>query len=168
MTFIEDFNLLLKARYSLIFIATTEEDRLEYTIRNCIKLGKKRAVYTWDFIDGFLNTPNNKEIGKRNPLQALEYIEKLTVDNPALFLLKDFNKFFSDITIDRKLRNLSRLLKTQPKTIIIIAPEIIIPEELRELITVLEFNLPDVNEIRQELIRLLNLLEQKLEKKRFR
>tara|TARA_B100000768_G_scaffold98408_1_gene91765 strand:+ start:4480 stop:5961 length:1482 start_codon:yes stop_codon:yes gene_type:complete len=164
MTFIEDFNLLLKARYSLIFIATTEEDRLEYTIRNCIKLGKKRAVYTWDFIDGFLNTPNNKEIGKRNPLQALEYIEKLTVDNPALFLLKDFNKFFSDITIDRKLRNLSRLLKTQPKTIIIIAPEIIIPEELRELITVLEFNLPDVNEIRQELIRLLNLLEQKLEK----
>jgi len=164
MTFIEDFNLLLKARYSLIFIGTTEEDRLEYTIRNCIKLGKKRAVYTWDFIDGFLNTPNNKEIGKRNPLQALEYIEKLTVDNPALFLLKDFNKFFSDITIDRKLRNLSRLLKTQPKTIIIIAPEIIIPEELRELITVLEFNLPDVNEIRQELIRLLNLLEQKLEK----
>jgi len=164
MTFIEDFNLLLKARYSLIFIATTEEDRLEYTIRNCIKLGKKRAVYTWDFIDGFLNTPNNKEIGKRNPLQALEYIEKLTVDNPALFLLKDFNKFFSDITIDLKLRNLSRLLKTQPKTIIIIAPEIIIPEELRELITFLEFNLPDVNEIRQELIRLLNLLEQKLEK----
>ena len=37
MTFIEDFNLLLKARYSLIFIGTTEEDSLEYTIRNCIK-----------------------------------------------------------------------------------------------------------------------------------
>lgn len=165
MTFIEDFNLLLKARYSLIYIATTEEDRLEYTIRNCIKLGKRRAVYSWDFIDGFLNTPNNKEIGKRNPLQALEFIEKLTIDNPALFLLKDFNKFFNDITVARKLRNLSRLLKTQPKTIIIIAPEIIIPEDIRELVTVLEFNLPDVNEIRQELNRLLRLLEQNLEKK---
>ena len=78
MTFIEDFNLLLKARYSIIYISTNEEDRLEYTIRNCIKLGKNRAVYTWDFIDGFLNNPNKKEIGKRNPLQALEFIEKLT------------------------------------------------------------------------------------------
>ena len=28
MPFIEDFNLLLKARYSLIYISTTEEDRL--------------------------------------------------------------------------------------------------------------------------------------------
>ena len=62
MTFIEDFNLLLKARYSIIYISTNEEDRLEYTIRNCIKLGKNRAVYTWDFIDGFLNNPNKKEI----------------------------------------------------------------------------------------------------------
>ena len=62
MTFIEDFNLLLKARYSIIYISTNEEDRLEYTVRNCIKLGKNRAVYTWDFIDGFLNNPNKKEI----------------------------------------------------------------------------------------------------------
>ena len=60
MPFIEDFNLLLKARYSLIYISTTEEDRLEYTIRNCVKLGKDRAIYTWDFIDGFLNNPNKK------------------------------------------------------------------------------------------------------------
>ena len=34
------------------------------------------------------------------------------------------------------------------------------PEEIRELITILDFNLPDVNEIRQELNRLLELLNQ--------
>ena len=60
MNFSEEFNLLLKARYSLIYISTYEEDRLEYTIRNCIKLGKTRAIYTWNFIDGFEN-----EAGKR-------------------------------------------------------------------------------------------------------
>jgi SpoVK/Ycf46/Vps4 family AAA+-type ATPase len=158
MNFIEEFNLLLKARYSLIYISTYEEDRLEYTIRNCIKLGKTRAIYTWNFIDGFEN-----EAGKRNPLQALEFIEKMAGNAPSIFLLKDFNKFFSDLTVSRKLRNLSRLLKTQPKTIIISASERVIPDEIRELITILEFKLPDVNEIRQELIRLLTLLEQKLE-----
>lgn len=160
MNFIEEFNLLLKARYSLIYISTYEEDRLEYTIRNCIKLGKTRAIYTWNFIDGFEN-----EAGKRNPLQALEFIERMSGNAPSIFLLKDFNKFFSDLTVSRKLRNLARLLKTQPKTIIISASDNNIPDEIRELITILEFKLPDVNEIRQELVRLLNLLEQELEPK---
>ena len=86
----------------------------------------------------------------------------MTVDNPAIFVLKDFNKFSRDITISRKLRNLARLLKPT-KTIIIVASEIDIPEEIRELITILDFNLPDVNEIRQELNRLLELLNQNLE-----
>jgi SpoVK/Ycf46/Vps4 family AAA+-type ATPase len=157
MNFIEEFNLLLKARYSLIYISTYEEDRLEYTIRNCIKLGKTRAIYTWNFIDGFEN-----EAGKRNPLHALEFIEKMAGNAPSIFILKDFNKFFSDLTVSRKIRNLSRLLKTQPKTIIISASETTIPAEIRELITILEFKLPDINEIRQELNRLLNLLDQKL------
>jgi SpoVK/Ycf46/Vps4 family AAA+-type ATPase len=157
MNFIEEFNLLLKARYSLIYISTYEEDRLEYTIRNCIKLGKTRAIYTWNFIDGFEN-----EAGKRNPLHALEFIEKMAGNAPSIFILKDFNKFFSDLTVSRKIRNLSRLLKTQPKTIIISASETTIPDEIRELITLLEFKLPDINEIRQELNRLLNLLDQKL------
>ena len=158
MNFSEEFNLLLKARYSLIHVATYEEDRLEYTIRNCINLGKTRAIYTWNFIDGFENGA-----GKRNPLQALEFIEKMTSNAPALFILKDFNKFFTDLTILRKVRNLARVLKTQPKTIIVSASDTIIPEEIRELITILEFKLPDLNEIRQELFRLLNLLEQELE-----
>jgi SpoVK/Ycf46/Vps4 family AAA+-type ATPase len=164
MTFIEEFNLLLKARYSLLYISTYEEDRLEYTIRNCIKLGKTRAIYTWDFVDGFLNNPTKKEVGKRNPLQALEFIETLTVDTPAIFLLKDFNKFFTDITVIRKLRNLARLLKTQPKTIILISSDISIPADLKELVTVLEFKLPDSKEIQNELTRLLNLLDQDLSK----
>ena len=168
MSFIKEFNLLLKARYSLIYINTFEEDRLEFTIRNCIKLGKNRAVYSWNFIDGFINTPNNNGLGKKNPLQALDFVEKLSEETSVIFLLKDFHKFFNDIGVIRKLRNLSRLLQTQPKTIIIIAPEMVsIPIELRELITVLEFQLPTITEIREELKRLLCLLEQSLEANEF-
>ena len=37
MSFTQEFNLLLKARYPIIYVTTIEEDRLEYTIRNCIK-----------------------------------------------------------------------------------------------------------------------------------
>ena len=166
MSFINEFNLLLKARYSLIFIPTVEEDRLEYTVRRCVKLGKNRAIYSWNFVDGFLNTPNNNGVGKRNPLQALEFIEKLAEDTPVLFLLKDFHKFFNDIAVIRKLRNLSRILQTQPKTIVIVAPENVpIPLEIRELVTVLEFDLPTIEEISEELKRLLTILGQSISDK---
>jgi ATP-dependent 26S proteasome regulatory subunit len=155
MDFREEFNLLLKARYSLIYIETYEEDRLEYTIRHCIRFGKIRSLYTWNFIDGFENA-----LGKRNPLQALEFIEKKIINLPSIFLLKDFNRFFSDFIIIRKLRNLFRLLKTQPKTVIISAnaPETLIEDSIRDVLALLEFPLPDVSEIRQELGRVLNLI----------
>lgn len=164
MSFVKEFNLLLKVRYSLIYVPTFEEDRLEYTIRKCVKLGKNRAIYTWNFIDGFLNINSKNDLGKRNPIQALDFVEKLSEDTPVIFLLKDFHKFFNDIAVLRKLRNLGRLLQTQPKTVVISAPEIIsFPSEIMELITILEFELPTSSEIRDELKRLLEILGQSIE-----
>jgi len=150
--------LLLKARYPVIYIHTIEEDRVEYIIRKNIKTKLNRSIYTWDFVDGYTNNPNNEGFGRRNPLQALELVERLTSETPALFLLKDFNRFLTDISISRKLKNLSRVLKLRPKTIIIIGSELNIPTELQDLITVLNFQLPIENEINQELCRLLRSL----------
>jgi len=160
MKFNDELALFLKARYPILYISTIEEDRVEYVIRKSIKANLNRSIYSWDFIDGYTNNPNNEGFGKRNPLQALELIEKLNAETPALFLLKDFNKFLTDLSISRKLRNISRLLKLQPKTIIIIASDlsIVIPRELQDLITVLEFQLPREDEINQELNRLINSL----------
>ena len=123
MKFNDELTLLLKARYPIIFINTIEEDRVEYIIRKHIKTTLNRSIYSWDFVDGYTNNPNNEGFAKRNPLQALELVEKLTAETPAIFLLKDFNRFLTDISICRKLKNISRILKLQPKTIIIIGSE---------------------------------------------
>jgi hypothetical protein len=163
MVFIEEFNLLLKARCPLVYITTFEEDRLEYTLRRYIQINGNRGFYAWDYVDGYLNNPNSNGIAKRNPLQALEFIEKTTPDTPAIFLLKDFNNFLTDIAISRKLRNLIRILKTQPKTIIIIAPEVKIPDEVVDVIPIIEFQLPGISEIRQELDRLCVSLNQTID-----
>ena len=119
----------------------------------------KRSIYSWDFVDGYTNNPNNQGFGKRNPIQALELVEKLNPETPAIFLLKDFNRFLNDLSISRKLRNLSRILKLQPKTIIIIGSELTIPRELQDLITVLQFQLPTEEEIIKELQRLTQSLQ---------
>ena len=158
MKFTDELTLLLKARYPIIYITTIEEDRVEYIIRKSIKTNLNRSIYSWDFIDGYTNNPNNEGFAKRNPVQALELIERLTPQTPALFLLKDFNKFLIDISISRKLKNITRILKLQPKTIIIIGSELNIPKELSDLITVLQFQLPMDNEINYELKRLIESL----------
>lgn len=158
MKFNDELTLLLKARYPIIYINTIEEDRVEYVIRKTIKNALNRSIYTWDFIDGYTNNPNNEGFAKRNPLQALELIERLTGETPALFLLKDFNRFLTDVSVSRKLKNLSRVLKLQPKTIIILSSEINIPKELQDLVTVLSFQLPNETEINQELNRLIDSL----------
>ncbi|NEP03366.1 MAG: AAA family ATPase [Okeania sp. SIO4D6] len=167
MQFTNELALFLKARYPIIYINTVEEERVEYVIRKNIKTNLNRSIYTWDFIDGYSNNPNNEGFAKRNPLQALELIERLNVQTPALFLLKDFNRFLSDLSISRKLRNLSRILKLQPKTIIIVGSDLTIPIELQDLITVLEFQLPSEEEIHQELTRLINSLNIKVESQLF-
>ena len=159
MKFNSELALFLKARYPIIYINTVEEDRVEYVIRKNVKTNLNRSIYSWDFVDGYTNNPNNQGFAKRNPLQALELVERLNSETPALFLLKDFNRFLTDLSISRKLRNISRILKLQPKTIIIIGSDLIIPTELKELVTVVQFNLPSADEINQELSRLINSLQ---------
>jgi len=167
MKFNDELALFLKARYPIIYINTIEEDRVEYVIRKNVKTNLNRSIYSWDFVDGYTNNPNNEGFAKRNPLQALELVERLNAETPALFLLKDFHRFLTDLSISRKLRNISRILKLQPKTIIIIGSDLNVPKELQDLITVVEFQLPSKDEISQELSRLINSLNIKIDSQLF-
>jgi len=152
MGFGAEFELLLRACYPLLYIPTTEEERLEGMIRSA---AGNRAVYLWDFVEGYQDNPNNAGVGRRNPLQALEFVEKLPEQAAGVFILRDFQRFLEDISIARKLRNLARSLKSQPKTIVILAPTVAIPAELMEVLTIVDFPLPTAEELRGEMARLL-------------
>ena len=155
MSFQEELSLLVRSRYPVIYISTREEERAEAAITQCAQNIGNRAVYTWDYVDGYQGNPNDSGFGRRNPLQALDLIEKVPASAAAIFVLRDYHRFLDDIAVSRKLRNLQRLLKSQPKTIIILSAQLTIPDELSNLITVLEFPLPDVAEIRPEVEKLL-------------
>ena len=163
MTFVNELNLFLKARYPILYITSIEEERVEYIVRKNIKNTLKRSVFTWDFIDGYTGNPNHKGVAERNPMQALEFIERLNSETPAIFILKDYNRFIGDLAISRKLRNISRILKLEPKTIIIIGSELNIPKELQDLVTLVQFQLPLEDEITKELDRLIKALKIKVE-----
>ncbi|MBF2007131.1 MAG: AAA family ATPase [Chlorogloeopsis fritschii C42_A2020_084] len=154
-TFRDEFKLLLRARYPLIYIPTYEEERVETAIKEEAANQGNRPIYTWDFVDGYQGNPNDAGFGQRNPLQALELVEKVPASAPGVFVLRDYHRFLEDVAISRKLRNLARLLKSQPKNIVLLSPRIAIPDDLMEVLTVVEFPLPSAAEIRTEVERLL-------------
>ncbi|USR91467.1 AAA family ATPase [Phormidium yuhuli AB48] len=158
MSFKDEFELLLRARYPILYISTLEEERVEATIHQSAKTQGNRAVYIWDFVDGYQGNANDAGTARRNPLQALEQVEKLPANSPAIFILRDFHRFLEDISISRKLRNLARLLKSQPKNLVLLAPNVAIPEDLSEVLTVMEFSLPSAEEIRREIEGLLSAM----------
>ncbi|MGL6280907.1 MAG: AAA family ATPase, partial [Microcoleaceae cyanobacterium] len=160
MDFQAEFSLLLRSRYPVIYIPTREEERLEQAIAFLAKEQGNRAVYTWDFVDGYQGNPNDVGFAKRNPLQALELIEKIPDSAPVILILRDFQRFLEDVAVSRKLRNVARQLKYQPKNIVILAAGMNIPDDLSEVITILEFPLPSRAEIKKEVENLLGALGQ--------
>ncbi len=155
MSFNEDFDLCLRARYPLIYIPTPEEERVEGAIAAAAKRQGNRAIYIWDFVDGYQGNPSDAGFAQRNPLQALDLIEKVPATAPAIFILRDFHRFLEDVAISRKLRNLARSLKSQPKNIVLLAAGLTIPADLSEVLTVLDFPLPTLADIRTEIERMM-------------
>lgn len=159
MNFEQQIMLSISSRSSLIYIVTEEEDRLEYTINYISKKNFRTQVYTWDFIDGYKNNPNYKDKASKNPLKALDLIQNNPSQTKAIFLLKDFHFFMNDISIIRKIKNISRWIKKTDIYIIITGTELQIPKSLNEYINLIQFPLPNQEEIKLELKRLLNILK---------
>ena len=152
---------LIRARFPFIYITTYEEDRITELIKNMVlgsKSNIKREIFTWTQTSGLWNQTTDKNIqGSINPLSALEFIENY--DKNALFIMYDFHVNFgiknrpADYDVIRKLRDLSSILKTSKlrKNIIFVAPEVVIPDTLQKELTILDFPLPNLEEIKSKL-----------------
>lgn len=156
-SFEKELILLIKSYCPIIYIQSYEEERLENSLRQIVNNNLKSSFYSWDFIQGYTNNPNDLGFAATNPSQALDMVEQVINDNAAIVVLKDFYLFLKDLGVQRKLRNLSHLLRNQSQTIIITASEISIPISLQEIMTVVTFPLPGELEIKQELHQLFRL-----------
>lgn len=164
INFIKEIEILLKSHQSIIYVTTPEEARFEYTFKQLIDLYyPSHSLMYWDFVTGFQGNPNYNSKASKNPLKVLEIIENISFDCPSFFVLKDFNVFLGDNSIYRTLRNLHKDLTYQGKIVIILASEFNMPSTLNEIITSVEFPLPTISEIRDEIERLSNVFSKPLD-----
>jgi AAA+ superfamily predicted ATPase len=153
MNFEQQLDLYLRARFTLMIIATSEEERVLETVETVCKT-MKRSCLTWDVADHFQSLMHTKGSppAARDPIAALEYVDKDNSD--ALFVFKDFHECWSNPQIKRKLRSVAQRLKFTKKSILITSPSSRIPDELKDEAVVIEFSLPEALELEAVLTQL--------------
>jgi SpoVK/Ycf46/Vps4 family AAA+-type ATPase len=146
---------LVRARYPLLYVVSWEEERaLAELQRIADSLGKK--MFDWTISNGlsrYRAALEGRAEGRRDtkdPLIALKEI--LGTPEPSIFVLRDFHDFMQNSEVKRRLRDLANLLRTTLSTAIIISPLLRLPEELEKDITIVDFPLPDKQEL-EDLIR---------------
>ncbi|NUM45261.1 MAG: AAA family ATPase [Anaerolineales bacterium] len=159
----EELNILVRARYPILYILSWEERRIE-KILGTVAEDRRKKLYGWTITDGLTRldgydvTPFDS--ATRSPIRALEAIA--SSNESALFVLKDFHPYLDDQqpvaehpVIVRKLRDLATQLKNSRKSLIILSPLLRVPPELEKDITVLDYALPTEEELRESLTRVL-------------
>lgn len=149
---------LFKARFPYVYITTWEEKRacdFIMSIANDEELIRHpRQVYSWTQTDGIYNEADKKrKLGTTDPIKAMEFVEKC--DEDAIFIFKDLHVYFGvpgrPISYDliRKMRDIIPLLheSVSRKNVVLVSPQLLIPEDMQKELSVFDFPLPDVTEI---------------------
>ena len=162
MDYQKELSKLIKSSCSFIYAVTSEEERLEYLLKQIVSNDVSQSIQIWNFIDGYETLVDSQNKAARNPLEALNIIDTYNNNSDVIFLLRDFHIFLNDNTITRKIRNLSRKLDACNQTILISALELKLPLSLNSITTVFILPLPNQYEIQLEVLRLFKLIEGEL------
>ena len=161
--FQQELILYFKARFTLIYVVTSEEERVLKEIAGaCESIGK--PVYSWDVADSFV--PLTESAGKvdrpvKDPISALDMI--LKIDQDAVFVLKDFHGLWDkNYQITRKMKNLAQNLKQTRKNIIVTSHVARVPDELSDQVYTIDYMPPDYDGIKQILDGFTNIPNIKL------
>lgn len=154
---------MINAGFPYIYIPTYEEQRAEKQIVDIVYgtdlIKTEREIFCWTQTDGLIKLDREDESeatainGTREPIKAIEAVAKY--ENPGVFIFKDIHVFLgsergthADFALVRRFRDILQSLQAGRKNIIFISPKLVIPCEMEKEISILEFDLPSEQEIR--------------------
>lgn len=156
--FIDELEFLIRARYSIIYIYTTEEERAINILAGLSKNLGKRLI-TWTCTKGL--TLDGKALDPQSTdfKIALTLAEELASE-PTMFLWLDVHPLLKQAAPSyiRKFREFSQIIRSGvPSNSIIVSPSLEIPIELQKEITIIDLPLPDLQEVRDIVTDFINV-----------
>jgi AAA+ superfamily predicted ATPase len=147
-----ELELMLSARFPLIYIVSSEEEIAEQELIVLCQ-SRKSQIYFWDYTRGWSEDGQ----GKGNPMDALGRVAKSSANQSTIFVLKDVASLIAptangqitpaQLPLIREIKNLARDISRDKRTLVLLTHELRLPVELREESTVIDFALPDTDEI---------------------
>ncbi len=161
----EEIETLIRARYPILYIVSSEETRVQSLIQEIAQRRQKRA-YEWSCSVGIVPAGTSLQSQKvrnpatKDPINALDLVIEQV--EPAIFIFKDLHPFLTrnNVAVIRKLKDIALHLKNSYKTVILVSSTLEIPAELEKEVTVLNFPLPDRAELAQLLDRIIEEVRQ--------
>lgn len=165
MNLSQEIETLIRARYPILYIVSSEETRVQSMIVEIAQRRQKKVI-EWSYSTGLvpagtsIQSQKHRNAPTKDPLIALDQV--IDQVEPAIFLFKDFHAFLTknNFAIIRKLKEIALQLKNSFKTIILVSPHLEIPTELEKEITVLNFPLPDRADLGDLLDRIVEEVKQ--------
>src|SRR3569832_425412 len=139
---------LIKARYSLIWITSPEENRVEEALKRlCVE--REMRLEVWSITEGFKTIANGQGTRDvKDPMKAIDHV--MRSEGRALFVLRDFHPFLKKPANKRRQRKAATELRKTKKSLLVLSPVTKIPPELEKSISaVLDWDLPNRMEIEQ-------------------
>ena len=146
----EELDILIRARYPIIYLVSWEEERVEQCLAEIAERRKKK-LYLWTLTQGLVKygaEPQRSKGGSgstTDPLAALDAV--LDQIEPTIFLFKDFHPFMEEnranLAVVRRLRDVAVRLRDTYKTIVVVSSVLRMAPELSKDVTVVELGLPD-------------------------
>src|SRR5208282_3410135 len=164
MDFQTELELLIRARYPILYIVSSEETRALNTVIE-VAARRKKKVYEWSYSTGIvpagtsIQSQKHRNAATKDPLTALDQVIEQV--EPAIFIFKDFHPFLTrnNFAVVRKLKEIAIHLKESLKTIILISPILEIPTELEKEVTVINYTLPSREDLSALLDRIITDLK---------
>jgi SpoVK/Ycf46/Vps4 family AAA+-type ATPase len=144
---VEELDLMLRARHPLIYIVGAEEEPIQAVLAEVA--ARSRSLYGWDIVRGW----DDSGADKGSAIAALGRIAKAPADRAAMFVLRDLHPVLkfplqpNNAPVIREIKNLAGELKRSRKTLILTSYSLDVPPEFIEEMTVIDFPLPDAEEI---------------------
>ncbi len=148
---------LIRARYSLIWITSPEENRVEEALRKlCVE--REMRLEVWSITEGFKTLANGQGTRDvKDPMKAIDHV--IRAEGRALFILRDFHPFLKEPAVVRRLRDAATELRKTKKSLLVLSPVTKIPPELEKSVAaVLDWELPTRAEIEEAARKVLPAL----------
>ncbi|HEV2328753.1 MAG TPA: AAA family ATPase [Verrucomicrobiae bacterium] len=152
MNFQTELEMLIRARYPILYILSSEETRVQTMLMD-VASKRQKKLFEWSYSTGIvpagtsIQSQKHRNAATKDPLMALDQVIEQV--EPAIFMFKDFHPFLTknNFAVTRKLKEIALHLKNSFKTIVLVSPVVEIPTELEKEITLLNHPLPSHDDL---------------------